>query len=185
MMEGFYDPDALITTERLVLRPLAETDGHDMFRLIYHDREVLRYYVAPYVEEEKNFSLSGMIARCRKSGLYAFAVVLKDSGKVIGMLNLCSSPNDVFRSAEIGYAIGKEYWNRGYATEALKAFTQFLFEKGAHKVFCCHFPENPASGRVMQKAGMLYEGVRVSDIYYRGQYWDTVHYYLLNPADEV
>ncbi len=185
MLPEYYEPGAVIETGRLLLRPLEKSDALAIFRMINHDREVLRYYVAPYMEYESEASVDGTVNSCRERGIYCFAVVLKEEGRVIGMLNQCSVPNEYFPAMELGYALGKDYWNRGYCTEAMKAVTEFLFTKGVHKITCCHITENTASGRVMQKCGMKYEGIRKSELYYHGKYWDTANYYLLNPADEV
>jgi RimJ/RimL family protein N-acetyltransferase len=57
---------------------------------------------------------------------------------------------------EIGYWIGKPYWGRGYATEALRAFVFEATELGALEAG--HFADNPASGRVLERAGFVYTG---------------------------
>ena len=58
---------------------------------------------------------------------------------------------------EAGYCIGKHWWNHGFATEALKAAVNYWFENtDGGWLTCCHAKENPASGRVMEKAGFLY-----------------------------
>jgi ribosomal-protein-alanine N-acetyltransferase len=66
-------------------------------------------------------------------------------------------------------------------TEALDAFIDFLFSTGIHKVICMHILENKASGRVMQKCGMIPEdGIRREELYYNGKYCDLKAYYKLN-----
>ena len=82
-------------------------------------------------------------------------------------------------SVEVGFAIGKKHWNKGYMSEALKAMIGLLFESGIHKVRACHIRENKASGKVMEKCGMHYEGIRKDDLFYHDKYYDTVNYYLL------
>ena len=59
----------------------------------------------------------------------------------------------------------------------------FLFETGVHKVVACHIVENTASGRVMEKCGMKYEGRKIDDIFHRGRYNDTLNYYIINEGD--
>ncbi len=184
MIPDFYDPEAKIETKRLLLRPLESGDSKAIFRNISHDRDVLRYYLAPYIEREEEASVEGTVNACRTQKMYCFAVVLRETGEVIGMLNQCSSPNRYMHTAELGYAIGKAYWNKGYTTEALRAAIDFMFARGIHKVTCCHITENTASGRVMQKCGMIYEGIRKDELYYHDRYWDTANYYVLNPDDE-
>ena len=62
-------------------------------------------------------------------------------------------------SAELGYWIGKPYWNSGYATEASRAVLKYGFEVlGLNRIHASHFRRNPASGRIMEKIGMKYEG---------------------------
>ena len=65
-------------------------------------------------------------------------------------------------------------------SEALKAMIDLLFASGVHKVNACHIPENIASGRVMEKCGMKYEGRKIDDLFYHGHYWDTLNYYIIN-----
>ena len=60
---------------------------------------------------------------------------------------------------EIGYCYGENYWGKGYATEALKAVIKYLFEECEASVVYAEFMHNnPASGEVMKKSGMKYEG---------------------------
>ena len=180
----FYDPELILETEHLILRKLEKSDALAIYHMINHDRDVLKYYVAPYIENESDASVEGTVNYCEKAGVYAFAVVLKETGEVIGMLNQCSQANKYFNNIEIGYALGKAYWNNGYCTEALKAMIRMLFEKGVHKVYCGHVTENKASEKVMIKAGMKHEGVRISELYYRDRYWDVNYYYMINEDRE-
>jgi len=177
-----FDASAHITTERLLLRPLRYSDSEAVFSLIAHDRDVLKYYVMQYSESIESFSLERTVDFFSRTKRYAFAIDLIDSGKTIGIIHQCSSADDVFRNTEIGYALGKKYWNHGYMTEALDAFINFLFEKNIHKITCSHIVENTASGRVMQKCGMIPEdGVRREELFYNGRYCDIKIYYKLNP----
>ena len=181
MTEEIYQPEAVIETEHLILRELECSDEEAIFKQINSDPEVLRYYLAPFQEKMDPEYLQRTIEFCRRSQRYVWAVVLKDSGEVIGMLNQCNSLNIYFQSVELGYAIGRKYWNKGYTTEALKAVMDFLFDKGIHKVYCCCISENKASRRVMEKAGMAFEAHHVDEIWYHDRYWDTDILYKLNP----
>jgi RimJ/RimL family protein N-acetyltransferase len=87
--------------------------------------------------------------------------------------------------AELGYWIGQPYWNQGYATEALEAVLKFGFETlKLNKLHARHMTRNPASGRVMQKVGMWYEGRQVQHIYKWGQFEDLECYALLREQYE-
>ena len=98
------------------------------------------------------------------------------------MIHECSTPSETFDSSEIGYAIGRKYWNQGYMSEALKAMIDFIFKTGVHKVVVSHLVGNNASKRVIEKCGLIYEGRRKEEIHYHEQYWDVDYYYLLNTS---
>ena len=177
----YYDKDAVLETERLILRPLREEDTSAIWRNINHDREVLRYFLDTYVEEEKDASLTRVINYCAENKRYLFAIVLKETEEVIGMLLQCSDMNRYFHTLELGYAIGRPYWHQGYTSEALKRVIEFLFEKGVPKLICSAITENTHSIGVMKKCGMIYEGRKINEIYYHDRYWDCDTYYLWNP----
>ena len=101
---------------------------------------------------------------------YQWAIVEKASGQVFGSISIFNALlGDPAQKAlwpqqdctdgiwEAGYCIGKHWWNHGFATEALKAAVNYWFENtDGGWLTCCHAKENPASGRVMEKAGFLY-----------------------------
>lgn len=176
-----FDKDAVIETERLKLRFLEYSDFPYIYENISHDREVLKYFIMSYTEtpEEAEEQIRRTVDGSVKSKRYTFAITLKDTGEVIGMILQCSAPFAYFNTSEIGYALGRRYWNKGYCTEATAAMIDFLFRMGVHKVTATHFTDNPASGRVMQKCGMKYLGIRPDDVFYRDRYWDLAEYYII------
>lgn len=176
-----FDPTNKIETDRLILRYMNVNDTHAIFLNINSDKEVLKYFVDRYVEKESDMILDKIIKFCLDNQRYLFAIELKETHEVIGMILQCSSASPVFNTTEIGYAIGRKYWNKGYATEALKAMIGFVFSQGAHKVYVSHIIGNDASKRVIQKCGLVHEGIRKEDIHYHEQYFDVDYYYLLNP----
>ena len=176
-----FDPNVVIETERLVLRFLKESDSHAIFMNINSDQEVLKYFLDNYLEDESKMTLDRRIKFCLENQRYFFAIELKDTHEVIGMILQCSTPDRYFDSSEIGYAIGRKYWNKGYVTEAFKAMIDFVFSLGVNKVIASHIVDNLASKRVIEKCGLKYEGRRIQDIYYHEQYHDVDYYYLLNP----
>lgn len=87
---------------------------------------------------------------------YVWAIELKNTNVLIGSISLEIS-NEVDSSCEVGYCIGKAYWNLGIMTEALRAVMHYLFfEVGYLHIQAKHDVLNKASGKVMQKAGMYY-----------------------------
>ena len=89
--------------------------------------------------------------------LIAFAITLLSDYSFLGAISL--HLNDSRKQGELSYWIGKPYWNQGYATEAVAGVLSYAFNNlKFERVYAAHFTRNISSGRVMQKAGMLYEG---------------------------
>ena len=176
-----FDPNITIETERLFLRFMSVNDTHAIFVNINNDKEVLQYFIDKYLEDEKEMTLDRTVKFCLDNQRYMFAIELKETHEVIGMILQCSTPDRYFNSSEIGYAIGKKYWNNGYATEAMRAMIDFVFSLGVNKIIASHIIDNRASKRVIEKCGLIYEGRRIEDIFYHEQYHDVDYYYLLNP----
>jgi RimJ/RimL family protein N-acetyltransferase len=111
-----------------------------------------------------------------------YAITRKQEADLIGAIGL--QLQDAHRRAELGYWIGVPYWNQGYCTEAAAAVVNFGFEQlGLHRVFAHHFSSNPASGRVMQKVGMLHEGRLRGHVLKWGNFHDLEIYGLTRVDD--
>ena len=174
-----FDPNVVIETDRLVLRYMRSSDRHALFVNINNDKEVLKYFLDKYLEDESELLLDKRINFCIENKRYLFSIELKDTHEVIGMILQCSVPDQYFNNSEIGYAIGRKYWNHGYVTEAMKAMIDFVFSTGVNKVIASHIVGNNASKRVIEKCGMIYEGRRKEELFYHEQYYDVDYYYLL------
>ena len=108
----------------------------------------------------------------------SYAIVLQETGELIGAIGLTISK--AHSRAEMGYWLGVPYWNQGYMTEAVKAVLDYGFaECGLHKIMARHFPRNPASGRVLQKVGMRFEGVQREHVRKEQQFEDLANYGML------
>ena len=181
MIQKEFDPNVVIETDRLILRYLKASDKHAIFININNDKEVLKYFLDNYLEDESLMVTEKRVQFCLENKRYFFVIELKDTHEVIGMIFQCSTQEKYFNNSEVGYAIGIKYWNKGYTTEACKAMISFLFSIGVNKVIISHIVENVASKRVIEKCGLIYEGRRKEDVYYHEHYYDTDYYYLLNP----
>jgi RimJ/RimL family protein N-acetyltransferase len=106
------------------------------------------------------------------------AIVLRVAGELCGAIGLTiGNDND---KAALGYWMGKPYWGQGYCTEAARAIVQYGFETiGLHRIYSTHFSNNLASGRVMQKIGMTYEGCLRQHTLKWGNYEDVKLYGIL------
>jgi len=110
-----------------------------------------------------------------------FAIIDKATSELVGTVSLTVERR--FNKANLGYWIGKPYWGQGYATEASGLIVEYGFRKlGLHRVASTHLTRNPASGKVMQKLGMQYEGTLRGDTMKWDRYEDLCVYGLL--ADE-
>lgn len=111
--------------------------------------------------------------------LLPFAITLRSDGTLIGAISL--GINKRSRWAELGYWIGKPFWNNGYCTEAARALVDYGFGPlGLNRIQARHMSRNPASGRVMHKLGMKYEGTHRQAAFRFGLFDDLVMYAVLS-----
>jgi len=168
-------------TQRLLLRPWRLGDVEDAFAYA-SDVEWARYLwlvPQPYTHRDAE----EFVARAVLDGWIDQAqFAIEFEGHAIGgvRLNIVDVPG---RTAGLGYNVARAHWGRGFATEATTAVTKFGFSSlNLHRIFATADARNLASIRVMQKLGMLEEGVLRQHRYFRGQHVDEVHYAIL--ADE-
>lgn len=155
-------------TERLIIDSLKIQDKKDYFDNISHDKKVLETFICTYCDDIKDFDFSNYLNRND-----LFAIRLKNSSKLIGVISVFNN-ND--KTVEIGYGIGSEYWNKGYATEAVKAFINYLFvEQELDAVIASYFINNIASRKVMDKVGMIYSHTVNNELEYLGIQRDLVY----------
>ena len=156
-------------TERLIIDPFKETDKEDYFINISHDKKVLETFICPYAETLEDLNFSSYPGRND-----LFAIRLKETGRLIGILSLF---NEKDGACEIGYGIGSRYWGRGYTTEAVRRFLEYLFdERGCRRVYASCFSGNDASRRVMEKCGMTYDHFSEKELRYLGLERDLIYY---------
>ena len=111
----------------------------------------------PYDEDMAEAWIAGHEGAFADGTRAIFAVVERSTGELVGTVGLVIAREQ--GRAELGYWIGRPYWDRGYCTEAAREVVRHAFEALAlHRVYAHHFTRNPASGRVMQKLGMRHEG---------------------------
>ncbi|MBR5031398.1 MAG: GNAT family N-acetyltransferase [Clostridia bacterium] len=154
---------------RLVIDRLAETDREDYFYNISHDKKVLRTFICRYAETLEDFDFSSYLANES-----LFAIRLKSTGRLIGIILYFDENGG---ECEIGYGLGSGYWNNGYASEAVRAFLEYLFvQKGMRSVCASFFTGNDASKRVMEKCGMRFLRFSPKELTYLGIERDLTYY---------
>ena len=169
-----------LLTPRLVLRPARMSDAEDMYEYS-RDPEVARHVLwdAHTSIHQTRAYLRFLIRQYRNASPATFVIALRSSGKVIGTIGFMWLQTDN-RSAEISYSLSRAYWNQGIMSEALKAVLEFGFTKlGLNRIEAQHEFDNPASGRVMLKAGMRHEGTLRQRVYNKGRYADVELYAIL------
>lgn len=150
----------VINTDRLILRKFKLDDAKDMYKNWSSDSEVTKFlswcchpdvdftkalitiWVSEYLHEEK----------------YHWAIELKECGEVIGDIAIFNL-KEKHESCEVGYCLSKNYWNKGIMGEALSSVIDYLFRNiGFNRIVAMHNADNVASGKVMIKNNMKYEG---------------------------
>jgi len=161
----------ILKTERLVLRPFEDRDKEKAID-IFLDDEVKKTYMLPdFASREEAEKLFRRLKEYSISDNHRiFAVCMNET--LIGFINDVEIKNETI---EIGYVIAREYWNQGYASEAVKAVIRHLLKSGFTCVRAGAFSENPASVRVMQKCGMKKIDFE-EEIEYRGKNHRCVYY---------
>ena len=125
------------------------------------------------VERIEDFDFPAFLARYEGKETL-FAVRLKETGRLIGILTLFDEDGG---ACEIGYGLGSRHWGRGYATEAVARFLEYLFdERGFTSVEASYFTGNDASRRVMEKCGMAFSRFAEKDVFYLGEDRDLTYY---------
>ncbi len=170
----YFSSLPVLQTEHLVLRPLRRKDAADIFSYA-SDPEVARYVLwEPHRSMSETRSYIRYILALYRHGLpSSWAVMHRESGRVIGTIGFMwySETNS---SAEVGYSFSREFWNRGYATEALRAVISSVFSSlPLNRLEAQHDIRNTASGRVMEKCGMRKEGILRQRIKNKGESIDT------------
>lgn len=179
LIEGFGHLPTLITT-RLILRPARMTDAEDMYEYS-KDPQVARHVLwdAHTSIHQTRAYIRYLIRQYRNAAPGTFVIVIKETGKVVGTIGFMWVQQDN-RSAEVGYSLSRQYWNQGYMSEALRVVLEFGFTRlGLNRIEAQHEMDNPASGRVMQKAGMQHEGTLRQRLYNKGRFVDVELYAML------
>ena len=147
-------------TERLLLRPVAMEDL-DQIHALHSLEETDRYNTLgiPKDKEETRLVCEGWIAENtrEKNNRFIFVVELTPGGRFIGVTEM-KLGKETYRNAEVWFKFHPDFWNKGYATEALRKLIAFGFDDlHLHRIEAGCATENTASFKVMEKAGMTRE----------------------------
>ena len=160
-----------IQTERLLLKEITENDFSPLFDLMTNE-EVKKTYLVPDFENENAFMKTFLHLQKLSQDENGHTAGIFFGNELIGLFHKVDTAGD---RVEVGYAIHPRFQNQGYATEALQAGIRYFFEKGFCEVYAGAFQTNPASLRVMEKAGMQKTKMKAS-VRYRGEMHSCVYY---------
>lgn len=165
-----------LVTKRLRVRPYSDADIPELL-LIIGTREVAATTLRiahPYTEQDARAFLD----LAKEPGKMWLAITLLADDRQIGGIGL--RIEDQHQHAELGYWLGASYWGHGYATEAAQAMLRYGFQHlKLHRIFATHFKHNSASGTILKKLGMHYEGCQREHLLKWGQFVDSELYGLL------
>ena len=149
----------ILTTDRLILRPLTIDDAQSVFDNWASDDEVTKYltWTTHQSVDDSRAYLTMCVDGYNAPDYYQWGIVFKDTGELIGNIAVVNIDKEA-RVAELGWVLGRAWWGRGIMPEAAREVIRFLFDEvGFERITAKHDADNPKSGRAMQKVGMRYE----------------------------
>ena len=174
-------PAKVLITPRLILRPFEDRDAERMFAIMSDDETTRFLHVNPYESPEQ---ARAWIERCLSEGdgeYFRRAIELKETGEYIGDVRVKLNHKD--NSGEIGFTVSREYWGKGLASEAAGEVITYLMEqRGINRIAAAHSVKNPASGGVLRKIGMQYEGM-ARELYRNRMGYHDCHRYAILKSD--
>lgn len=185
-IEEIYRDLPHLETQRLLLRKVTAEDSQDMFQ--YASNEEVAKYVTwdahKTLKDTESF-ITFVLNQYKAHKVAPWAIEEKASGKFIGTIDYVWWKPE-HNSAEIGYVISPDYWGKGITTEAAKAIIQFGFEHmDLVRIQARCLVENIGSQRVMEKAGMSYEGTHRKSMFLKGKHYDLKMYAILKEDYEM
>lgn len=164
-----------LESERIILRPVSLDDAKDMYEYT-SDEETTRFIYDKHTDINQTKSLIANYFIKEPIGKYA--ILLKENNKMIGAIEFRVHEDN--NSGELGYTLNRHFWGKGYMTEAGQLILELAFNiLGLERVFAECDVRNSASGKVLIRLGMTYEGTLRRDHMIKGFLTDSVHYSIL------
>ncbi|OLE45098.1 MAG: hypothetical protein AUG14_02080 [Candidatus Rokubacteria bacterium 13_1_20CM_2_68_19] len=171
-------------TARLVLRELADADL-EAIQAYASDPAVVEFLPwGPNTEDDTRRFLSAVMAgrAARPRRQWDLAIVLRREPRLVGGCRLHVT-DEIAGEADLGYALARGYWGQGLASEAARALVEFAFTRlGARRVWAVCEPANPASARVLEKAGLRRERFLRAHRFMKGRWRDSYVYACDSPG---
>ncbi len=177
---GAFDSFPTLTTERLVLREVEESDADAMFEMFQHP-DVVAYWSewTDMSSADTRARIAAMIAERKANNQIRWGITLRENGLYLGSAGFWRWQK-AHRRGEIGYELGRNHWGNGYMKEALAPILAFGFESmNLHSVEANLDPNNARSARLLEGLGFRREAHFRECFFVRGEFCDTYAYSLL------
>ena len=174
-----------LETERLALRPWRTGDEDALVRPANNRKVWLNLrdrFPHPYTLRDAR----DWLARRAADADPRSDLAIEHGGEAIGGIGLMPMTDVARFNAEVGYWLGEPFWGRGFAAEALKGFTAYVFDHfPVERLEAWIFATNPASGRVLEKAGYEYEATLRRSAFKDGCFLDCHLYVRFRPRTDL
>jgi ribosomal-protein-alanine N-acetyltransferase len=180
--EPIINPDDIfLNTERLIIRPLSESDAPDIYKNV-KEYDIAKWAINiphPYPKDGAIKYIKQTKELMKKGLSYELAIQIESTKEVLGVISLMKVDRR-HKNAELGYWVGKKFWNRGIATEAVSKVMEFGFQMlNLERIYAKCFHNNEASRKVMEKVGMKLEGKFRHEVFKENKFIDTLYYGIL------
>ncbi|MRG44766.1 GNAT family N-acetyltransferase [Chitinophaga sp. SYP-B3965] len=177
-----FDPYPILTTQRLVLRKLRESDADEVLYLRSH-KDIMQYIPRP-LQKDRDDAIKFIrdhLELTRKNEAINWAITIPGEDKVIGMIGLFNVEPENFR-CEVGYLLHDNWHGKGIMTEALPAVLDHSFRVlKFHSIAAVIDPGNIASAKLLEKNNFTKEAHFKENMFYEGRFMDAIIYSLLTP----
>ena len=162
----------VLETQRLLLRPFKCEDAEYVYKYASDERTVRYLRFHPHKTLQDSESIVNYWVSCNSNpSFYTWCIVCKECGEPVGSIAI-NDISEFHNQGFMGYILRQDHWNKGLMTEACKRVIRYCFEElNFQRVESIYCQENVASGRVMEKSGMHFEGTKC-------EYFPTDHGYI-------
>jgi ribosomal-protein-alanine N-acetyltransferase len=168
--EASPGPICALTTERLVLRPLAASDAEDVYE--YASNPDVTRFVRFETHASKD-ATRAYLEKTTREKPYVWGITLREGGKLIGSCGFVEISSE-HRRAELGYVVNPKFRGQGFVPEAVRAVVRFGFEHlNFNRIQAITDPANKASIRVLEKCGFKFEGALRNYEFIKGRFMDS------------
>lgn len=152
----------IIETERLILRPFEKSDAEALFEMDSNPNVHQYLWQSPVKNIDEVYAYIQMVQKQYvERGIGRFSTILKETGELIGWTGIKfvneKPENGKINFYDYGYRLNEKFWNKGYASEATKAWFNYGFNEMKIEIMnAAVHAENGASNRVLEKNGMQF-----------------------------